>query len=44
MSNVPVPRTLAGASGIPGIGFNCFIGNTSVDHGFTHFEVETDDD
>jgi hypothetical protein len=32
------------ASGAPGIGFNFFVGNTNVDHGFTDFEVETDDD
>jgi hypothetical protein len=31
-------------SGAPGIGFNFFVGNTNVDHGFTRFEVETDDD
>lgn len=31
-------------SGKPGIGFNFFVGNTNVDHGFTHFEVDTDDD
>ena len=31
-------------SGSPGIGFNFFVGNTNVDHGFTDFEVETDDD
>ena len=30
-------------SGSPGIGFNFFVGNTNVDHGFTHFEVETED-
>jgi hypothetical protein len=30
-------------SGSPGIGFNFFVGNTNVDHGFTHFEVDTDD-
>jgi hypothetical protein len=32
------------ASGSPGIGFNFFVGNTNVDHGFTYFEVDTDDD
>jgi hypothetical protein len=32
------------ASGGPGIGFNFFVGNTNVDHGFTHFEVDTEDD
>ena len=32
------------SSGAPGIGFNFFVGNTNVDHGFTYFEVETDDD
>jgi hypothetical protein len=31
-------------SGSPGIGFNFFVGNTNVDHGFAHFEVDTDDD
>jgi hypothetical protein len=31
-------------SGSPGIGFNFFVGNTNVDHGFTSFEVDTDDD
>jgi hypothetical protein len=31
-------------SGSPGIGFNFFVGNTNVDHGFTNFEVDTDDD
>jgi len=31
------------AAGSPGIGFNFFVGNTNVDHGFTSFEVETDD-
>jgi hypothetical protein len=31
-------------SGSPGIGFNFFVGNTNVDHGFTTFEVDTDDD
>jgi hypothetical protein len=30
-------------SGSPGIGFNFFVGNTNVDHGFTDFEVDTDD-
>lgn len=29
------------ATGAPGIGFNFYVGNTNVDHGFTHFEVET---
>ncbi len=28
-------------TGAPGIGFNFFVGNTNVDHGFTHFEVDT---
>lgn len=32
------------ASGSPGIGFNFFVGNTNVDHGFTYFEVDTYDD
>lgn len=27
--------------GAPGIGFNFFVSTTNVDHGFTHFEVET---
>jgi hypothetical protein len=31
-------------TGSPGIGFNFFVGNTNVDHGFTYFEVDTDDD
>ena len=31
------------SSGSPGIGFNFFVGNTNVDHGFTFFEVETED-
>jgi hypothetical protein len=31
-------------NGSPGIGFNFFVGNTNVDHGFTSFEVDTDDD
>ncbi len=30
-------------SGAPGIGFNFFVGNTNVDHGFTYFEVDTSD-
>jgi hypothetical protein len=30
--------------GAPGIGFNFFVGDTNVDHGFTSFEVETWDD
>jgi hypothetical protein len=30
-------------SGSPGIGFNFFVGNTNVDHGFTSFEVDSDD-
>jgi hypothetical protein len=30
-------------SGSPGIGFNFFVGNTNIDHGFTYFEVDTDD-
>jgi hypothetical protein len=28
-------------SGSPGIGFNFGVGDTNVDHGFTHFEVDT---
>lgn len=31
-------------TGSPGIGFNFFVGNTNVDHGFASFEVDTDDD
>ena len=31
-------------SGSPGIGFNFFVGNTNVDHGFTSFEVDSYDD
>jgi hypothetical protein len=27
--------------GAPGIGFNFYVGNTNVDHGFSSFEVET---
>jgi hypothetical protein len=30
-------------TGSPGIGFNFFVGNTNVDHGFTSFEVDTSD-
>jgi len=30
-------------SGSPGIGFNFFVGNTNLDHGFTYFEVDTSD-
>ena len=29
------------AEGSPGIGFNFGVGDTNVDHGFRHFEVET---
>lgn len=29
------------ASGSPGVGFNFFVGNTNVDHGFSSFEVDT---
>ena len=32
------------ASGSPGIGFNFGVGDTNVDHGLTHFEVDTYDD
>ena len=32
------------SEGSPGIGFNFFVGETNVDHGFSHFEVETWDD
>ncbi len=28
-------------AGSPGIGFNFFVGDTNVDHGFTYFEVDT---
>lgn len=31
-------------SGSPGIGFNFFVGNTNVDHGFTEFEVDSSDE
>jgi hypothetical protein len=31
-------------SGGPGVGFNFFVGNTNVDHGFSSFEVDTYDD
>jgi hypothetical protein len=30
--------------GSPGVGFNFFVGDTNVDHGFRYFEVETYDD
>jgi hypothetical protein len=30
-------------SGGPGVGFNFFVGNTNVDHGFSTFEVDTYD-
>src|SRR5215471_19452598 len=30
--------------GSPGVGFNFFVGNTNVDHGFRSFEVDTYDD
>ena len=30
--------------GSPGVGFNFFVGDTNVDHGFSHFEVDTYDD
>ena len=30
--------------GGPGVGFNFFVGDTNVDHGFTHFEVDSYDD
>lgn len=29
------------AEGAPGVGFNFFVSNTNVDHGFTSFEVDT---
>jgi hypothetical protein len=32
------------SEGSPGIGFNFFVGNTNVDHGFTEFEVDTFDE
>jgi len=31
------------AEGSPGIGFNFFVGDTNVDHGFRYFEVDTYD-
>jgi hypothetical protein len=31
------------AQGSPGVGFNFFVGNTNVDHGFSSFEVDTYD-
>jgi hypothetical protein len=31
------------AMGSPGVGFNFFVGNTNVDHGFSSFEVDTYD-
>jgi hypothetical protein len=31
-------------AGGPGVGFNFFVGNTNVDHGFSSFEVDTYDD
>ena len=30
-------------NGGPGVGFNFFVGNTNVDHGFSSFEVDTYD-
>ena len=30
--------------GGPGVGFNFFVGDTNVDHGFTYFEVDSYDD
>ena len=30
-------------AGAPGVGFNFFVGNTNVDHGFSSFEVDTYD-
>ena len=32
------------ATGAPGVGFNFGVGDTNVDHGLTHFEVDTYDD
>jgi hypothetical protein len=32
------------ATGAPGVGFNFGVGNTNVDHGLRHFEVDTYDD
>jgi hypothetical protein len=32
------------SEGAPGVGFNFFVSNTNVDHGFTSFEVDTYDD
>jgi hypothetical protein len=29
------------SEGAPGIGFNFYVGNTNVDHGFSSFEVDT---
>ena len=29
------------AEGSPGVGFNFYVGETNVDHGFTSFEVDT---
>jgi hypothetical protein len=31
-------------TGSPGVGFNFFVGDTNVDHGFSSFEVDTYDD
>jgi hypothetical protein len=31
-------------TGAPGVGFNFFVGDTNVDHGFSSFEVDTYDD
>ena len=31
-------------AGAPGVGFNFFVSNTNVDHGFSSFEVDTWDD
>ena len=31
-------------SGNPGLGFNFFVGNTNVDHGFTYYEVDSYND
>jgi len=36
-------RSVATATGAPGVGFNFGVGNTNVDHGLTQFEVDTYD-
>jgi len=32
------------AEGSPGVGFNFFVGNTNIDHGFSSFEADTYDE